>query len=96
MILFKQTDYDSQKVEIELADPDLKKALQKTRRALEIAYAGFNNATDFDMIDSYIFEINSLQQKYKHLSALARREGSSEPPLHKHSSILAGIAHIFG
>ena len=34
---------------------------------LEIAYAGFDNAIEEDLIDSYIFEINALQKRYNHL-----------------------------
>ncbi len=55
----------------ELRLPTLQEDIIKTRQALEIAYAGFDNAVDADMIDSYIFEINALLKRYKHLSALA-------------------------
>ena len=54
--------------------PSLREDMEKTRIALEIAYAGFDNATDHDMIDCYIYEINSLLKRYKHLNELAARE----------------------
>lgn len=54
--------------------PTLREDIEKTRIALEIAYAGFDNATDEDMIDCYIFEINALLKRYKHLTELAARE----------------------
>jgi len=57
--------------EEDLTPPSLQADIEKTRIALEIAYAGFDNATDEDMIDCYIYEINSLLKRYKHLSALA-------------------------
>ena len=77
MILYKQNFLDPESLEMDLTPTDIKKDIEKTRLALDAAYAGFNNATDFDMIDSYIFEINALQQRYRHLTALIKSE---EPP----------------
>ena len=51
--------------------PSLREDIEKTRQALEIAYAGFDNAVDADMIDCYIYEINALLKRYRHLSQLA-------------------------
>lgn len=42
-------------------------AIAKTRYALENAYAGFDDATDPDLIDCYIFEVNSLLKRYRFL-----------------------------
>ena len=47
--------------------PSLREDIEKTRIALEIAYAGFDNATDPDMIDCYIYEVQSVQMRYKFL-----------------------------
>lgn len=52
----------------------LQDSIKKTRQALAVAYAGFDNALDDDLIDSYIYEINSLQRRYKHLTDLAAAE----------------------
>ena len=41
--------------------------IAKTRFALETAYAGFDNATDPDLIDCYIYEVNAIQKRYKYL-----------------------------
>ena len=41
--------------------------IAKTRNALESAYAGFDYAVDPDLIDCYIYEINSLLKRYKFL-----------------------------
>lgn len=41
--------------------------LAQTRLHLEQAYAGFNNAGDFDLIDSYVYEINALQSRHSYL-----------------------------
>ncbi|MBP1737151.1 MAG: hypothetical protein H6Q60_1032 [Oscillospiraceae bacterium] len=41
--------------------------MAQTRLLLEQAYAGFNNAGDFDLIDSYVYEINALQSRHSYL-----------------------------
>lgn len=46
---------------------ELGEALLNTARELEKAYSGFNYATDPDMIDCYIYEINSLLKRYRYL-----------------------------
>ena len=56
--------------EKELERSALLSDLEKTKQALEVAYAGFDNATDPDMIDCYIYEINALLKRYSHLSKL--------------------------
>ena len=45
----------------------LLKDIEKTRSALEIAYLGFDNATDPDLIDAYIYEVNATLKRYKYL-----------------------------
>lgn len=76
---------------------NLQNSIEKTRRNLEIAYAGFDNALEVDLIDSYIYEINSLQKRYKHLTDLAAAETSEEvQPLGQHSAIRALVSHVFG
>lgn len=75
----------------------LKDCIEKTRQALDTAYAGFDNAVEFDMIDSYIYEINSLQMRYKHLTDLAAQEPEAEPEKSDvHSPIRALVSHVFG
>lgn len=75
----------------------LKDCIEKTRQALDTAYAGFDNAVEFDMIDSYIYEINSLQMRYKHLTDLAALEAEAEPKeSNVHSPIRALVSHVFG
>ncbi len=41
--------------------------LKKTRYALEVAYSGFDNVTDPDLIDCYIYQVNSILKRYKFL-----------------------------
>lgn len=69
-ILFKKDFKTPENLEDELKVPTLLEDIEKTRIALDIAYAGFDNATDPDMIDSYIYEINALLKRYTHLSKL--------------------------
>ena len=49
----------------------LKKSLMdditKTQREPETAYAGFQYASDPDLIDCYIYEINSADLRYRYL-----------------------------
>ncbi|MGN1145813.1 MAG: DUF2508 family protein, partial [Acetatifactor sp.] len=78
-ILFRQSYDNKQPVETEITSLDLKDSIEKTRQALEIAYSGFDNAIEADMIDSYIYEINSLQKRYKHLTDLAGTTPAEEP-----------------
>ena len=73
----------------------LQDSIKKTRQALAVAYAGFDNALDDDLIDSYIYEINSLQKRYKHLTNLAALEAAPEEDmLCKHSPVRALISHV--
>lgn len=95
--------YFSQKFDtLQTAEEDftpvtLQDSIEKTRRALDIAYAGFDNAIDADMIDSYIYEINALQKRYKHLVNLSALEASpTEKPLRVYSPIRALVSHVFG
>lgn len=39
----------------------------ETRRKISDAYSGFNNTHDPDLIESYVYEINSLQSRYSYL-----------------------------
>lgn len=46
---------------------ELLRSLSHTRTLINQAYGGFNNASDSDLIESYVFEINSLQARYNYL-----------------------------
>lgn len=45
----------------------LLEGLARTRTLISQAYSGFNSASDPDLIESYVFEINSLQSRYSYL-----------------------------
>lgn len=96
-VYFSNNFMTSATIEEDLSPLNLRESIQKTRQALEVAYAGFDNALDQDLIDSYIFEINALQKRYNHLVDLAAAEPAAEnASLYQHSPIRALVSHVFG
>lgn len=67
---FKKAYHTPETLENDFTVPTVREDLEKTRQALDAAYAGFDNAVNPDMIDSYIYEINALLKRYKHLNEL--------------------------
>lgn len=98
MKMYYSKKYDiNYETEEEYIPVSLRDSIEKTRMALDNAYAGFDYAVEADLIDSYIYEINSLQKRYKHLLELAEAEKNSEAtPLSKHSPIRSLVSHVFG
>jgi hypothetical protein len=41
--------------------------LAETKRELDLAYAGFNQSSDPDLIDFYLFEIDALRARHTYL-----------------------------
>ncbi len=41
--------------------------IERTKLALETAHSNFENSLDPDLIDSYIYEVNAVQKRYKFL-----------------------------
>lgn len=41
--------------------------ITETKNNLDLAYQNFENATDPTLIDSYIYEVNAIQMRYKFL-----------------------------
>jgi len=86
-------NYDTEEEYIPVS---LRESIEKTRMALDNAYAGFDYAVEADLIDSYIYEINSLQKRYKHLLELADAEKAADTvPSGKHSPIRTLVSHVF-
>ena len=54
------------------------KEINKTKNALEAAYSQFEYVVDPDLIDSCIYEMNAIQNRYKYLIKLAK---ASEKPI---------------
>ena len=96
-IFFSQAEASPEVIEEDLTPLDLRESIRKTRQALEIAYAGFDNALESDLIDSYIYEINALQKRYQHLTELASTQPvGKKKSLYQHSPIRALVSHVFG
>ena len=58
---------------------ELLEGLAKTRVLINQAYACFNQESDPDLIESYVFEINALQSRYSYL--LRRVRELKQPPV---------------
>lgn len=68
MILFRQSPCQVNTDDsLDFHKPTLHEELIQTRRALENAYSGFDNVTDPDLIDCYIYEVNAVMKRYKYL-----------------------------
>ena len=46
---------------------ELMSSLAHTRTLINQAYGSFNQTSDGDLIESYVFEINALQARYNYL-----------------------------
>ena len=67
-IFFQQPQINlSDSTEFSETKEDLLEDLKKTRYALEVAYSGFDNVTDPDLIDCYIYQVNAILKRYKFL-----------------------------
>lgn len=68
-ILFRQSPYlpaDSDII-VERDKMTIRDELAQAKYALENAYSGFDNVTDPDLIDCYIYELNAVMKRYKYL-----------------------------
>lgn len=70
-IQFRQSSHDEFPSNRGIHENSILEDLAKTRFALETAYAGFDNVTDPDLIDCYIYEVNSVLKRYKYLTEQA-------------------------
>ena len=68
-IIFRQSPCvpEENEIIVDRQKMTLREELLLARNALENAYAGFDNATDPDLIDCYIFELNAVMKRYKYL-----------------------------
>lgn len=57
----------------------LKEDLQQTVRDLADAYANLENVVEPDLIDCYIYELNSVQMRYKFLLSTLKKMEESLP-----------------
>lgn len=68
-IFFHQSSNGSEDTDIivDCQKMSIHEELAQTRYALEIAYSNFDNVTDPDLIDCYIYEVNAILKRYKYL-----------------------------
>ena len=67
---FSHTTYAADEPELPAKTNDeqrLLNDLKLTRTELEIAYSGFDNVTEPDLIDCYIYKVNAVLKRYKFL-----------------------------
>ena len=57
----------------------IKEDLKQTAKDLADAYTNLENVVDPDLIDCYIYEINSVQMRYKFLLATIKKMEESLP-----------------
>ncbi len=64
----------------------IREELLLARNALENAYTGFDNVTDPDLIDCYIYELNAVMKRYKYL---LQKAAESDPlPEKEHANAM--------
>ena len=51
---------------------ELLQEIQKAKLAMDTAYSNFENVVDSELIDSYIYELNAAQERYKYLIRQAK------------------------
>ena len=94
-MFFSQKLTDENFAEEDYSPVTLQDSIEKTRRALDLAYAGFDDAVEEDLIDSYIFEINALQKRYKYLlNQAADSEVAEIDTSDIHSPIRSLVSHV--
>lgn len=57
----------------------IKNDLHQTARDLQDAYTNLENVVDPDLIDCYIYELNSVQMRYKFLLSTIKKMEESLP-----------------
>lgn len=62
-----------QKVPVTKAREQLIKEIEDLKQALETANSNFENVSDPDLIDSYIYEINAISFRYRYLLKQMRK-----------------------
>lgn len=71
--IFRRKAADEHEIERQI----LLDGMAQARRGISEAYQGFNSTRDPDLIESYVYEINSLESRY---SYLLRRVRELEQP----------------
>ncbi len=48
-------------------------SVNKTKQDLDAAYNNFENVTDLDLVDCYIYEVQAIQKRYEYLLKQAKK-----------------------
>ena len=72
---FSQSSYGKNHTLSSVENTSILDDLERTRLDLEMAYSGFDNVTDPDLIDCYIYELKAAQKRYKYLLEQASKNG---------------------
>ena len=75
-LFFSQSNYDHTINHEHFGIPTILDDLNRTFIELETAYARLDYVTDEDLIECYIYEVNSLLKRYKYLKEEAVRQGA--------------------
>lgn len=89
-IAYCQLDYETTPGETD-NDELLREEIKKAMIALESAYCGFDNVTDPDLIDCYIFQVNSALKRYRYLLLQAEKIHNASEETQESSSASASI-----
>lgn len=57
---------------VKQAKEELMKEIEALNQSMEIANSNFENVSDPDLIDSYIYEMNAISFRYKYLIRLMK------------------------
>jgi len=76
--IFKSRTSEKDKERRELFD-----AIKNTREQLRLARISFNNASEPELVDASIYEINSLQAQYSYLLRKAKEQGYAQHEMFK-------------
>lgn len=55
------------KTSVQLAKEELINEIEAVQQLLETAHSNFENVSDPDLIDSYIYEMNAISYRYRYL-----------------------------
>lgn len=72
--LAKQREKERAEAEAAQTRDELLQALRETSREMSAIQSCFDHETNFDMIESYIMQMDSLEKRYSYLIKRAKRE----------------------
>ena len=71
LVLFRKREHIDSELD------DLLRSLSRTQREIEGAFSDFTLASDPDVVESYVYEITSLQCRYNYLLRRVKERGGT-------------------